>query len=187
MKNDTLSAGVKLVTSIIYKERALLEKTEALLSDLFGPAEALRFSADFDYTDYYQDEFGGPLERVILAYRDPVPLEKAHLSKVKTNKIEHDMSDLSRRTVNIDPGYVTKAKLVLFTTKDYSHRIYSGDGIFAECTLFFQNGRFNPWPWTYPDYASEPIRDYFGKIRDIYAKDPDNPKIRRGGGKVSSK
>ncbi|MFA6636117.1 MAG: DUF4416 family protein [Candidatus Omnitrophota bacterium] len=171
MKNDPSSAGVKLVTSIIYRERAQLEKTEALLTDLFGPAEDLRFFSDFDYTDYYQDEFGGPLERVILAYRDLVPLEKAHIAKLKTNKMEREMAKLSRRTVNIDPGYVTKAKLVLFTTKDYSHRIYAGDGIFAECTLFFQNGVFNKWPWTYPDYASGPIRGYFGKIRDIYAKD----------------
>ena len=187
MKNDPLNAGVKLVTSIIYREKAQMEKAKTLLSDLFGSAEDLRFFADFDYTDYYQNEFGRPLERVILAYRGLVPLERSHLSKVETNKIEREMSKLSRRTVNIDPGYVTKAKLVLFTTKDYSHRIYTGDGIFAECTLFFQNGVFNAWPWTYPDYASEPIRGYFGKIRDIYAKDLHSPESRGGGEGVSSK
>ena len=73
-----------------------------------------------------------------------------------------------RRRVNLDPGYVSLSKMVLATTKDYSHRIYLGQGIYAEVTLHYRHGAFHPWEWTYPDYASQRYLDIFGHIRDIY-------------------
>lgn len=70
--------------------------------------------------------------------------------------------------VNIDPGYVTKAKLVLATTKDYAHRIYLAQGIYAEVTLSYSRGEFQPLPWTYPDYQTKAYRDFFRRVRDVY-------------------
>ena len=39
------------------------------------------------------------------------------------------------RAVNVDPGYVDGARLVLASTKDHAHRIWLRDGIYAEVTL----------------------------------------------------
>ena len=75
-----------------------------------------------------------------------------------------------KRLVNIDPGYLTLAKLVLASTKDYVHRIYVGSGIFAEITLFYANGNFGPWQWSYPDYKTKEYAAIFGAIRNIYEK-----------------
>ncbi len=41
---------------------------------------------------------------------------------------------------------------VLATTKNYSHRPYLGQNIFADLTYHFHQGQFEFLPWTYPDY-----------------------------------
>jgi hypothetical protein len=56
-------------------------------------------------------------------------------------------------------------KLVLASTKDQSHRIYLHDGIFAEVTLRFHAGAFEPWPWTYADYQEAAVREFFNQAR----------------------
>lgn len=162
---------VKLICSIIYREQKDLDKAQEYLLSSFGRAEPLEKVLAFDYTEYYREEMGWPLARKLICFRDLVPLDDAHKIKLRTNSIEALLSSAGRRRVNIDPGYLTEAKLVLFTTKDHAHRIYTGDRIFAEITLFFRNGIFRPWPWTYPDYASKPMREYFQAVREIYTTD----------------
>jgi hypothetical protein len=75
-----------------------------------------------------------------------------------------------KRRINVDPGYVSHSKLVLATTKNHAHRIYLGQGIYAEVTLHFRDGTFRGWPWTYPDYASPPLIAIFNQIRALYVK-----------------
>ena len=77
------------------------------------------------------------------------------------------------RTVNIDPGYITLSKLVLASTKDYSHRIYIGKGIYAETTLRFIHGSFKPIDTTYPDYRTQLAIDFFNRTRDFLKRDTD--------------
>jgi len=89
--------------------------------------------------------------------------------KALTNKIEHRLAYAGKRLVNIDPGYLDLAKLILASSKDYVHRIYLDLGIYAEITLFFQEGSFQPWTWTYPDYRSSAYLQMFNQIRQIYA------------------
>jgi len=71
--------------------------------------------------------------------------------------------------VNIDPGYLDQAKLVLASTKNYVHRVYLNDGIYAELTLFFQDKSFQPWQWTYPDYRTPEYIGIFNHIRELFA------------------
>ena len=73
--------------------------------------------------------------------------------------------------VNIDPGYLLHERFVLATGKNYSHRIYIGKGIYADLTLMYTKGKFEPLPWTYPDYASENIIDFLEKVRKKYGVD----------------
>jgi len=70
--------------------------------------------------------------------------------------------------VNIDPGYVAASKMILATGKDYSHRLYLGEGIYGDFTLIFRDGQYAALPWTYPDYASEPLRRLFDLLRKRY-------------------
>lgn len=160
--------NVKLITSIIFKVEESLNAAEKRLMRFYGPFETLQKILPFDYTDYYRGEMGSGLKRKLVCFKRLVDKEKMAGIKLNTNRIEDRLSIQGRRTVNIDPGYVTEAKLVLLTTKDYTHRIYIGRGIFAEVTLFFKDGSFRGWPWTYPDYASDELRSYFNKVRELY-------------------
>ncbi len=159
---------VKLVASLIYKEERCRESAERRLKRAYGPLEPLEKTLPFDRTDYYYGEFGRPLKRKLICFKKLFSKENISGIKLETNTLEDRFRSGVKRTVNIDPGYVTDAKLVLLTTKDYTHRIYIGKRIFAESTLFFQDGSFHPWPWTYPDYASPEIVSYFNEVRDVY-------------------
>jgi hypothetical protein len=70
--------------------------------------------------------------------------------------------------VNIDPGYIALGKFVLATTKDRDHRIYVGQGIFAEVTLSYRTGSFAAREWTYPDYASSQYIELLNELRHAY-------------------
>jgi hypothetical protein len=69
------------------------------------------------------------------------------------------------RPLNLDPGLLQLGKLLLASTKDQAHRIYLGDGIFAEVTLRFHAGAFEPWPWTYADYREPEVLDFLAEAR----------------------
>ena len=86
--------------------------------------------------------------------------------------VEKKLSENGRRRINIDPGYLTPSKVVLASTKNYSHRIYMGKGIYAEATLVFRNGRYGPHLFTYRDYASEAYVDIFCEARKTLLLQP---------------
>lgn len=175
---------VKLISSIIYRHEEDLFAAESQLKKLYGKTDELEGSFPFDRTDYYYEEMGRPLRRKFLSFSKLLPKEKLYQSKTFSCRIEEKLAEGGKRRVNIDPGYVTEAKLVLFTTKDYTHRIYLAGGIFSEVTLFFQDGKFNAWPWTYPDYASQEVIDYFNSVRDLYIKQARGSTLQEPAGKA---
>ena len=70
------------------------------------------------------------------------------------------------RPLNLDPGYLTEAKLVLATAKDRDHRIYLGRGIYAEQTLYYRQGAWRTREWTYPDYQRSDYHEFFQRCRE---------------------
>ncbi|MDD4956022.1 MAG: DUF4416 family protein [Candidatus Omnitrophica bacterium] len=166
---------VKLIASLIFGDEGMLALAEKALLRRYGPVRGdMSRMFPFDYTDYYEEELGGGLRRKLICFERNVDIASAPDIKIHTNRVEERLSRGGRRTVNIDPGYVTEAKLVLLTTKDYNHRIYVGKNIYAECTLHFRKGTFTPWPWTYPDYASGDLVGYFNLVREIYMREIRN-------------
>ena len=111
---------------------------------------------------------GSGLKRRIFAFEKLVDPSKLPALKLWSNSIEEDWAVGGKRQVNIDVGYVSLGKLVLASTKNHSHRIYLGEGIYGEGTLRFVGGEFQPWPWTYPDYASLQYRKIFAEIRRLH-------------------
>ena len=76
--------------------------------------------------------------------------------KLQANDWEAEYTGLGRhpesRPLNLDPGYVTSAKLVLASTKDHAHRIYLSRGIFAEVTLYYKDRHWQHREFTFPNY-----------------------------------
>jgi hypothetical protein len=168
---------VKLIASLFSADLALLEEAKATLSRNCGQLDFESDLLPFDHTDYYRAEFGSGLQRRIVAFEPLVPMDALPAIKHRTNSIESAMARGDQRLVNIDPGYVSLGKMVLASTKDHAHRLYLDQGIYGEITLTYQRGRFRPWPWTYPDYASDGYCAMFDGIRARYKSQ------LRGGGR----
>ncbi|NLG50796.1 MAG: DUF4416 family protein [Chloroflexi bacterium] len=159
---------VKLVLPMISGHRELFQAAAEALAQRFGAVDYTSAVLPFTYTDYYDEEFGGGLLRQFVSFQPLMDPGKLAEVKVLTNELEEQWRADGRRRINLDPGYITQAKLVLATTKNYAHRLYIGQGIFAEVTLMYRDGDFRPLPWTYPDYQSEPYLEVLRAIRGIY-------------------
>ena len=170
MRQPTLHKKVKLIIGFIFRDEEALKKAEVLISRKFGAADLQSRIIPFSHTDYYTKEFGGNLKRKFISLRRLVNPEDIYRTKLLTNGIERKLSKAGKRMINIDPGYIIEAKLVLLTTKDYGHRVYLKNGIYAESTLKFHHGTYLPWETTYPDYKSDTYIEIFKEIRDLYRK-----------------
>jgi len=160
-----------LIAGILFHGREHLESALDMLTGEFGIIEMKSPVFDFDMTDYYTAEMGEGLEKQFICFARPVDMATLPYIKLTTNSMEMELAcaenEQHSRRVNIDPGYVTLSKLVLATTKDYSHRIYIGRGIFAEVTLRFIRGTFSPLGTTYPDYKTPLAIEFFNMVRDF--------------------
>jgi hypothetical protein len=161
---------VKLIIGIITNSLSLLPQVEEILERKYGPIDYHSPVIDFVFTDYYKEEMGENLKRKFISFEKLIfPVE---IIKIKhyTNKLENKFSQQGKRDVNIDPGYLNEGKLILASTKDNLQRVYLGKGIYAEVTLYFKKGEYQPFMWTYPDYRSSEYREIFKQIRSIFRK-----------------
>jgi len=160
---------VKLILGMLAAEEESLRRAEEIFSAEFGPLDFESHIIPFVWTDYYREEMGEKLLRKFVSFERLVEPESLPAVKIFSNSIESRLGGRDgRRKINLDPGYLTEAKLILATTKDHQHRLYLGDGIFGEVTLRFLRRKYQPWEWTYPDYRSEEYAPIFLAIRDIY-------------------
>ncbi|HAW49842.1 TPA: DUF4416 domain-containing protein [bacterium] len=161
----------KLVVGMISQDYSLFEKVDTALSEKFGEIDIKSCIFPFDYTSYYNEEMGEGLKRKFVAFKRLIDQDVLPEIKLWTNEFEVFFSLNGKRRVNIDPGYITERKLVLASTKDSYHRIYLGRGIYGEITLYFHNGKFLDFPWTYPDYREDKTKEFLIAARKIYLKE----------------
>jgi hypothetical protein len=163
----------KRVCSVLSAELdSLWPGTLAALEALFGPADSVSEPLAFDFTTYYDRELGSPIFRRFLSFALLTPQDDLVRAKLATNTLEARLAGPDgRRRINCDPGILTQERLVLATGKNFTHRVYLGQGIFADLTLVFQAGSWQTLPWTFPDYASPAMRELLTAIRDRYRRD----------------
>ena len=160
-----------LIFAVSSRHVAALDWTRDRIVEHHGPTVIVSEAFEFTETDYYAATMGTDLKKQFVACE--VPIDPARLSDVKreTNAWETDYAALGRhaepRPLNVDPGYVTPAKLVLASTKDHAHRVYLRDGIYAEVTLHYQQRSWQPHPWTYPDYRREDYQRFLTECRAL--------------------
>ncbi len=158
----------KLTIGFFLKERSLARPVAEALSERFGAVDLISPWIPFDYTDYYTREMGRPLYRRMLTFTDLIEQDDLPGIKLITNGLEEEWAKEELRQINIDPGYLVAARFVLASGKDFTHRVYIGQGIYADLTLVYTKERFQPLPWTYPDYQSEPVQQFLDKVRRKY-------------------
>lgn len=160
---------VKLAVGVLAANGNCLQAAVEEIRSEFGKIDLLSDIWLFTQTDYYEDETGPDILRQFVSVEKLIdPGELAQI-KHQTNQLEKTIAGKSglslARPVNLDPGYIEPSKLVLASTKNYSHRIYIGQKIYAEVTLVFDKGCWRPLPYTYPDYRQQCYLDFFEKVR----------------------
>ncbi|MCS6850059.1 MAG: DUF4416 family protein [Gemmataceae bacterium] len=166
------SAPVLLVVTAFSRHASALAWAEHRLEEHFGPIGLISPDFPFTQTRYYEPEMGPGLVKRLFAFERLVPAESLAAIKRATLEMEKELafqgSYAERRPLNLDPGLLSLGKFQLATTKDQAHRIYLGQGIFAEVTLRFRAGAFHPWEWTYPSYRQPGLLDFLRVARDYY-------------------
>jgi hypothetical protein len=172
MAEPCLPAPVLLVVAAFSRHPAALAWARARLEREYGPILRAGEPFAFHHTGYYEPTMGPGLRKQLLAFGRLVGADCLPAIKLRSNELEHELAASGvypeARPVNLDPGILSLGKFQLATTKDQAHRIYLRDGIFAEVTLRFQAGAFEPWPWTYADYREPAVRAFLKELRDLY-------------------
>ena len=157
----------KLVIPVLFCDDEDLVKVAGRLEDRFGATDYRSPELPFIWSDYYNREMGGEIRRVFLGFEALVDPSRLWRIKRYTNSLERRFADGGSRRVNLDPGLLDLNRLLLATTKHAGHRIPLRRGIYAEITLHYRRGRFEPLPWTYPDYRSAEYQEILLQLREI--------------------
>lgn len=162
---------VKYFAAIAYIPELQLQKAISAIETIFSPIE--HDSPVYEYTGfthYYNQEMGDRILKKFIVFKDLLTPEALPELKLATNALEEKYTHSGIRQLNIDPGYVSEAKVVLATTKNYSHRIYLNKGIYGDLHLMYAHKRFQTMPWTYPDYQTPERLQFFEGVREQYLK-----------------
>ncbi|RJP23327.1 MAG: DUF4416 family protein [Candidatus Omnitrophota bacterium] len=154
---------VKSIFGVLYREREIWEQAMKRIETHFGPIDFISEEFPFVETDYYDDEMGKELTRRYLSLETLMPPDQLTHRKQLSNLWEEQFAQDGKRRINLDPGYLTPASLILASTKNFFQRVYIGRGIYAEVTMHYARGDFHKLLWTYPDYYNH--KDVFQQIR----------------------
>jgi hypothetical protein len=164
---------VKLFVGVLVSSETLIADVESQLAAAYGPIDYRSPVVPFTFTDYYRQETGDQILRIFFSFERLIEAETLAEIKQYTNSLEEAFASRSttvRRPVNLDPGYIEHAKVILASTKNFYHRMHLARGIFGEVTMHFRNGAYEFFPWTYPDYKSPEYQAFFLELRGIYRK-----------------
>jgi hypothetical protein len=155
----------KLIIRFLYSHSGAQTQALTALASDFGPVDFLSAPGAFPYTTYYDDEMGQGIRRQTVSFLNLVAPESLAVIKLRANEIETALSVDGKRKVNIDPGLLSLENFILATGKNFTHRIYLRDGIYADLTLIYHKGAYRPLPWTYPDYRESEFLHCLGVLR----------------------
>ncbi len=165
-----------LVVGVTSRHTGALDWAQSRAEDVWGPIVLASPRFDFGETDYYRATMGDELKKMFVVMSpqfDPAGLAEV---KLATNEWERAYATLAKhvepRPLNLDPGYLTRAKLVLASTKDHAHRVYLGKGIYAEVTLYYAHRAWQAREWTYPDYRRPDFQAFFSAAREVVGSRP---------------
>ena len=157
------------VCAVITRYPAAFDWAQDRLASLWGERLAESEPLEFEASGYYTASMGPGLSKTLVAFTDCIDPAGLADWKLQTNRWETEYAERFQhpheRPLNLDPGYVSQAKLVLATTKDRDHRVYLRDGIFAEVTLTYVGKRWNDHRWTYPSYRTEDVARFANVCR----------------------
>lgn len=161
---------VKLFSGVIYSSSQVYEETRKKLEEIFSAVDLESGEFNFDFTTYYSQEMGSPLYRRFISFEELISPEQLPDIKIHTNKIEIETSINRNRVVNLDPGYLSEANVIIATTKNYYHRVPLSKGIYAHMEYVIKKKKLVPLEWTYPDFKTPRYMDFFECLVPIFKR-----------------
>ena len=171
MGKETSFKPVKLFSGVIYREHSEYERIKWVLEEHFSTIDLESPEIPFDCTDYYNEEMGSPLFRRFVAFKELIMPDQLPGIKLLTNRIEDEGAHDGKRSINLDPGYLGEANVILATTKNHYHRIPLKRGIYAHMEYVIYKKKLTPMEWTYPDYHKPEYIEFFTKLKARYRED----------------
>ena len=167
--SKSLVEPVKLFAALLYRESGPLEEARAALRRKFGEEDFISEPSPFDHTDFYEPEMGAPLFRLFVSYRKLVPPSELVGAKLEAERIENTLCRADGgRQVNIDPGTLDYQKVVLASFKYQGQKIYLGEKVWADLTLYYRKGGWSKFEWTFPDFKTGVYDKTLLEIRRLY-------------------
>jgi len=171
-----LPKPAKLIISMITSDKCLFSLYKGVLIKRFGEVDIESNTQLFNFTDYYEEEFGENLMQKLFSFSTLIRQDELAEIKIITNDLENNNIDKNikknithhDRKINLDPGYIILDKYILASTKNGPSRIYLNQGIYAEITLRFINKSFVPCEYTYPNYKTNEYINFLNSVRQRY-------------------
>lgn len=149
----------------------MYERAVGALEEMWGKPERISGRTPFTWTKYY-DDISPKLDRIFFSWPGLFPVSELPDWKIATCRIEVSTGDAeARRRINLDPGSIDGARLLLASTKDNAQRIYLRDGIFCEITLCRRKGHWEKFFYTFPDFASGIYDKWLETVREDWKRD----------------
>ena len=160
-----------LFLSIMYKEEKVLKEALNHIERDIGTVFFKIKDYDFNFTDYYEKEFGSGLKKTIYVFDGRIKKDELVEIKVLCGQIELDFADeiSGKRSINIDPGYFNEMEVVLASFKGKEFKEDLGDGIFAHKVLEFEDGKAKEFFHTFEDFKSKDVQDFFINMSVLYS------------------
>jgi len=171
-----LPKPAKLIISMFSSDKCLFNPYKEMLIKKYGKVDIESSTQPFNFTDYYEGEFGENLMQKLFSFsslirQDELAEIKRITNDLETNFVRENIKEnipYHQREINLDPGYITLDKYILASTKNGPSRIYLNQGIYAEITLRFINKSFVPCEYTYPNYMTNEYIDFLNSVRQKY-------------------
>jgi len=161
----------KLIIGAIYADPQWLMQAKSAMQKQGWEIQHQSEEFLFDQTEYYSTEMGEGLKRCFLSIKGLQSLEFSSDWKLKTVEIEQQLSKIGKRRINLDPGYLDLSRVVLFSGKEGSHKIYLRNGVWADLVLLKDKGGYRNFPWTFPDIRTGRYDDFFLQLRAEFKKE----------------
>lgn len=162
---------VKFFCGLIYGREAAAEAALAPLQEIVSAIDDRSPAIPFAATDYYRSEMGEPLLRRFVSFREWLPPGRLAAIKIAAMRLEEALAVADCRTVNLDPGFLSEANVIIATAKNHYHRVPLADGIYAHLEYVLKDGHFQFLPWTYPDFRTEAYLEFFRRLLETYRRE----------------
>mgnify|MGYP001269670914 CR=1 FL=1 len=160
---------VQLFTGIIYSPTIQLKQLLSIVEESFNQSILLTsLPIDFSHSSYYEHEMGPNLKRIFVGFNALIAPQQGYTYKLKAVQTEERHKINGNRKFNLDPGIISMHNLILYSTKNFSHRMACNSGIYAEVTCLFKRKSLSYLEWTYPDFKVQAHQHFFLNLRSGY-------------------